>query len=195
MKVPGPHAPPIIRDLASRPFAVLEPEEAERGANDGDLDGNKAYDDLRGMTWNDVLETVERERAVVAVLTAAPDPDEAYDAFEVDRLSDWGVDALWGLDPGVAAATIALSAMGATPISSCNGGALGGEHLEPYPLVAFYVASASPDTLLACADAAQAGLALDAHGRAQLFAHTCAPLLAFASAAIEHLDATRISRD
>lgn len=190
MKEPGPHAPAIIRDLASRPFAVLDPEEAERGAKDGDLDGNKAYDDLRGMTWDDVLKTLERERAVVAVLMAAPDPDEAYEAFEVDRLSEWDADALWGLDPGVAAATIALSAMGAIPVSSCNGGALGGEHLEAYPLVAFYVASASPDTLIACADAAQAGLALDAHGCAQLFGHTCAPLLAFASAAIEHSDAT-----
>ncbi len=190
MKGAGPHAPPIIRDLASRPFAVLEPEEAERGGEDGYLAGNKAYDDLRGMTWDDVFETLVCERAVVAVLTAAPDPDEAYETFEVDRLSEWGADALWGLDPGVAAATIALSAMGATPISSCNGGAFGGEHLEAYPLVAFYVASASPDTLLACADAAQAGLALDAHGCAQLFGETCAPLLAFAFAAIEHSAAT-----
>jgi hypothetical protein len=186
MRGSGRHAPPIIRDLASRPFAILHPEEAERGTEDGDLDGNMAYDDLRGMTWDDVLETLERERAVVAILAAAPDPNEAYEAFEVDRLSEWGADALWGLDPGVAAATITLSAMGAIPISSCNGGALGGEHLEAYPLVAFYVASASPDMLLACADAAQAGLVLDAHGCAQLFGQTCAPLLAFASAAIEH---------
>ncbi len=187
----GSGAPPIVRDLAGRSFAVLDSEEVERAAEDGDLDGNKAYDDLRGMTWNDVLETLEHERAVVAVLTEASDRDEAYESFEAARLSEWGGDALWGLDPGVAAATIALSAMGAIPISSCNGGVLGGDHQEAYPLVAFYVASASPRLMLACAEAAKAGLVLDRYGRVQLFGQTCGPLLAFASAAIERSSATQ----
>lgn len=49
----------------------------------------------------------------------------------------------------------------------------------------FYVAAASPQVLLACAEAADAGLVVDGHGRAQLFGHTCEELLAFAAAAVQ----------
>lgn len=183
-------APPIVRDLTGRSFAVLDREEAERAAEDGDLDGNKAYDDLRGMTWDDVLETLDRERTIVSGLLDASNPGESYEKFEEERLNDLGADLLWGLDPGVAASTIALSALGAIPISSCNGGVYGGKHLEAYPLIAFYIAAASPDVLLAYAEVAGAGLVLDRYGCAQLFAQTCTPLLAFAATALEGSRAT-----
>ena len=174
-----------MRELGSRPLNDLDPEEAERAAEDGDLDGNKAYEDLRGMSWEDAAETLQQDRMVVTRLSMAVDLDEAYEDFETERLSEWGADALWGLDPGVAAATVALSALGAAPVSSCNGGALGGGHLEKYPLVTFYVGTASPQDLLACAEAAHAGLLVDGAGRIQLFGKTCEELLAFAGAAIQ----------
>ena len=181
---PARYAPPITRDLASRPLNDLDPEEEGRAAEDGDLDGNKAYEDLRGMSWEDAAATLQQDRMIVARLSTAEDLDESYEGFETERLSEWGADALWGLDPGVAAATIALSALGATPVSSCNGGVLGGDHLEKYPLVTFYEAAAPPQDLLACVEAANAGLLVDGRGRIQLFGATCEELLAFAGAAV-----------
>lgn len=41
------------------------------------------------------------------------------------------------LDPGIASSVAALVDVGAVPFSSCNGGSLGGHHLEPRPIVAF----------------------------------------------------------
>jgi hypothetical protein len=56
-------------------------------------------------------------------------------------------DGLWGLDIGVASATIALSALGAIP-GSCNAGGFGGHHQAAYPYVSFFLGGISPEFVI-----------------------------------------------
>jgi hypothetical protein len=63
--------------------------------------------------------------------------DERLDCFEPS-------DGLWGLDIGVASATIALSALGAIPVGSCNAGGFGGHHQGAFPYVSFFLGGAPP---------------------------------------------------
>lgn len=156
----------------------------EAADEDGAFDGNRAFMDLRGMDWNDVAETLEIERGVLARLEAAIDLDAEEEAISEELVAEYGVEALWSLDPGVASATIALSALGATPVASCNGGVLGGHHKEPYPLVAFYLPPTAAADVNALAQSAGIGLLVDDHGRGQLYAQSYSGLLRFAELAL-----------
>ena len=82
------------------------------------LAGNQMYQDLRGYGWPDVARALALEHRLIAKLQEAEDleaeamqiDDERLDCFEPS-------DGLWGLDLGVASATIALSAFGAIPVA------------------------------------------------------------------------------
>ncbi len=84
----------------------------------------------------------------------------------------------------MAAATIALSALGATPVGSCNAGGFGGHHQARYPYVAFYVEPGPAALILALAQAAEVGLRGDDSGLAQIYGAGDLDLLRFAEAAL-----------
>ncbi|MBP6878281.1 hypothetical protein [Phenylobacterium sp.] len=170
-----------LDDLAAPPDAA----EIEAAHEDRYLDGNQAFVDLGGMSWANLSETLEIERRILDRLERAPDLDEEEEAVIEELDAEFGADALWGLDPGVASATIALSALGATPVASCNGGVLGGQHKEAYPLVAFYMPTGIAARVHELATAAQAGLIVDDSGRAQIYGGSYRELLRFAELTLE----------
>ena len=136
------------------------------------------------MSWDDVAQALDRERELVARLLRADDIDAEAEALEEERLEAFD-DPLCGLDVGVASATLALSAMGCTPASSCNGGMLGGFHNASHPVVGFYLTVGAARGALAAARTAEAGLILDADGRTRLYAAQVEPMVRFAEAALQ----------
>ena len=104
--------------------------------------------------------------------------DERLDCFEPS-------DGLWGLDIGVASATIALSALGAIPVGSCNAGGFGGHHQGAYPYVSFFLGGAPPEFVVSISRAASVGLRSDADGLAQIFGGGDLDLLRFAETALK----------
>jgi hypothetical protein len=167
--------------LASPP----DDETLDEADEDGSFDGNRAYMDLRAMSWTDVAETLAVERPLLGRLEAAPDLDDEEEAIVEELVTEYGAEGLWSLDPGVASATIALSALGAMPIASCNGGVLGGHHKEAYPLVAFYLPTEFAAQVETLAEAADCGLVIDVHGRAQIYGQSYRELIRFAEHALD----------
>jgi len=178
---------PIRREFDVGKLASL-PDEATLDAadEDGAFDGNRAFTDLRGMTWADLAETLEIERAVLARLEAAIDLAAEYEAVSDELLLEYGAEGLWGLDPGVASAVIALSALGAIPVASCNGGVLGGDHQEEYPLAAFYLSPTAARHVVHLVDVASIGLLIDNDGRVQVYDQSYRGLVRFAELALAH---------
>lgn len=181
------HIAPVAIQRDFDPSRLASPPDnatLDAADEDGAFDGNRAFMDLRGMDWNDVAEILEIEGRVLARLEAAIDLDDEEEAITEELVAEYGAEALWSLDPGVASATIALSALGATPVASCNGGVLGGQHKEAYPLVAFYLPASTASVVNALAEAAGIGLLIDDHGRGQLYAQSYKGLLRFAELAL-----------
>lgn len=149
--------------------------------------GNQHYQDLRGFGWSDVAEGLRLETQLIERLEVADRParEEALIVDELAAAGDaTGIQPLCGLDVGVASAVLALSAAGAIPAASCNGGAFGSFHAAANPYVAFY---ARPRRFLAIqgwAKAAGLGLEVTDAGVAVLHASRIADFLVFASAAL-----------
>jgi hypothetical protein len=128
------------------PFAMPDPRELS-GATP--VAGNHAYVDLRGATWDEVEDALRQDREIAPRLRASDDPEEELLDYAAEKL---GVDlrdkvarfdALESsiyrhLDPGLASTVLGLSAAGAAPTYSCNGGIFGDRHHELFPLVCFY---------------------------------------------------------
>ena len=130
----------------------------------------RGYIDLRGLTWEDACETLRLERDTLV--------REAGDISAVEEsLSDEEYCAIHGLDIGVAAAVVALSAANCAPFSSCNGGV---GHHEAHPCIGFYCRKGRVRTLLKAAEIAGCGLANGEYGFLVLYAQSVAPLLLFA---------------
>ena len=166
-------------------LATLSDVEADEADESGYLAGNQMYQDLRGYGWSDVAAAIEIERRFIARLQAADDLDGEAQRIDDERLDCFEPsDGLWELDIGVAAATIALSALGATPVGSCNAGGFGGHHQARYPYVAFYVDAGAADLILALARAADVGLRGDETGLAQIYGAGDLDLLRFAETAL-----------
>lgn len=149
-------------------FVMPESEELDDGMMPG---GNREYTDLRGSTWGDASEALEQDVDLILRLRDCADPHSELEKYIASRLrvslDDQNFDAydLLGrsiysrLDPGVASTVLALSASGAAPITSCNGGIFGDCHQELFPLVCFF---APPDVGIWIAElAAESGLILE----------------------------------
>ena len=182
MQKPPPSDLVIRREVDVAALAVLD--DPSRAEDEGYLEGNRSYADLRGMNWGQVAAALQRERELIARLLAAPDIDAEAELIEEERLEAFE-DPLFGLDVGVASATLALSAMGCTPFSSCNGAMLGGFHNASHPVVALYLPAEVVPAALAAARTAEAGLILDLEGRGRLYAGQVEPMVRFAEAAVE----------
>ncbi|PDS69646.1 hypothetical protein [Rhizobium phaseoli] len=87
---------------------------------------------MSGWSLKDVYLIAHQEQELLDQLSEAQwNTDEASAIIE-DYMPD-GSEVVW-FDPGVAGASFALSAAGATPISSCNGGTIGqGSHSSDTP--------------------------------------------------------------
>jgi hypothetical protein len=69
---------------------------------------------------------IEEERELLDRVAAVGWTTDEANAILEEHFSDWS--ELSGFDAGLGGAVLALSAAGATPISSCNGGTIGNEH-------------------------------------------------------------------
>src|SRR5271166_3491237 len=104
----------VHQEIDPERLAEVPHEELDRADEEGEIAGNQMYQDLRSMTWDDVADAIRIERSVLNRLTGAADILSELRAVEDERFQeDDESRALWGLDVGVAAATIALSAFGA----------------------------------------------------------------------------------
>jgi hypothetical protein len=176
----------IHRCLNVADLADISPEEIEQADEEGALAGNRAYCDLRGCGWDVVRTALDIETKLIARLKRADDVDAEMSAFDEERATAFDDEpALWGLDVGVAAATIAISAYGAIPVSSCNAGAFGGHHPARYPYVAFFLPKALAPEIMRCAEAADIGLFCDESGLAQIYSQGEMDLVRFAQTALE----------
>jgi hypothetical protein len=176
----------IEQNLDVARLSELSERSAVEADESGYLAGNQMYQDLRGYGWLDVAHALKVERRLIAQLQGAADleaeaariDDERLDCFEPS-------DGLWGLDIGVASATIALSALGAIPVGSCNAGGFGGHHQGAHPYVSFFLGVALPEYVVSISRAAIVGLQSDADGLAQIFGGGDLDLLRFAETALK----------
>lgn len=156
-------APPE-REIDVEALAILSEEEADAGEDDG-LQGNQQYRDLRSVSWDQVAVGLRAEAALFQRFAASEDLDAEAERYDEERDEAFLPEGdLWGLDVGVIGATLALSAMGATPVSSCNAGGFGGFHVAQFPHIAFYLAREVAEEVLAVAEAAGVGLAMTTGG-------------------------------
>ena len=113
----------IVRELDVSRIGYLDEELAS--SEDGIM-LNHIYFDTRGCEAADVELILEEELELLESLEEAgwntPEASEIIDS----HFSDWS--ELTGYDVGIGGAVLALSAAGATPITSCNGGTIGIEH-------------------------------------------------------------------
>jgi hypothetical protein len=93
------------------------------------------------------------------------------------------IEELCGLDVGIASAVLAISALGAIPVSSCNGGCFASPHQARHPYVAFYLRKDRAVRVLDLAEAADIGLFVDQNGIAQVCSRAIGDLLRFAALA------------
>ena len=183
----------IHRHLNVADLADISPEELEQAEEEGTLVGNRSYCDLRGCGWDVVRTALDIETKVIDRLKMADDVEAEMSAFEEERATAFDDEpALWGLDVGVASATIAISAYGSIPVSSCNAGAFGGCHSARYPYVAFFLPKDLAPEIMRCAEAADIGLLCDESGLAQIYGQGEMDLVRFAQTAWERIAAGEV---
>ncbi|PZQ12344.1 MAG: hypothetical protein DI565_16060 [Ancylobacter novellus] len=173
-------------DVAS----LAEPEagELEEAEETGQLAGNGMYQDLSGLGLDDLQATLARENEVIARLSAAEDLEAAAEAFDDERAErPTPAEELWGLDIGVAAATVALSVLGATPVASCNAGGFGGVHQSGHPYVAAFIPADQADALVMLAREADVGVRTGSDGLVRVYGRSDLALVRFAEVVLSRL--------
>lgn len=175
---------PILRQLDVERLAEITDEEADAGEDDG-LEGNQQYRDIRSIGWDFVAEALTREKALFERFAAAEDVDEEAERYaEEIEMAVFPEEDFWGLDIGVIGAVMALSALGAVTVSSCNAGGFGGHHVERFPLVAMFLPRTIADEVLKIAEAADVGLDMTDGGLVRLYGRTDFDLHRFGEAAL-----------
>ncbi len=175
---------PSEREIDLKALAVLSEEEADAGEDDG-LQGNQQYRDLRGISWDQVADGLDSEAALIQRFGASDDIDAEAERYDEEREEAFlPEEDLWGLDVGVIGATLALSALGATTVSSCNAGGFGGFHVAQFPHIVFFLPREIAGEVLAIAKAAGAGLAMTTGGLVCLSGRTDIDLHRFGEVAL-----------
>lgn len=136
--------------------ALSQISEETASSEDGILI-NHAYIDYRGMSIEDAMDALREEADLLSELAEADwDTEEAEEVIE-SYMEALGPTA--GLDAGVAGLVYALSVMGATTLSSCNGGLVGvSSHASEVPHVLFTAPPAVADAILIAAKRNGVGL-------------------------------------
>jgi hypothetical protein len=176
----------IVQEIDPEQLAEAPHEELDQADESGGILSNHMYEDLRFMTWEDVADAIRIEKSVLSRLEGSPDIILELRAFGDERFQEDDLSlALWGLDVGVAAATIAISAFGAVPIGSCNGGAFGDFHQGGHPYVAFYLPRELANELQSIAATAQVGLVSADDGIVRMFSRQIEDMMKFAEVMYE----------
>ena len=162
----------IRRTLDASKLVPISEEEAS--TQDGMM-LNHSYIDLRGAKMEDVAETIDFERQFLR-----ESADLAYDSPEMEHwLAETAMAMGLPLDMGVGSAVEVLSVVGATPISSCNGGAFTKGHASDVAHVLFSCEPALAPDIMAAAEATDCGL-INNGPHAELYAAKVEHLIAFA---------------
>lgn len=172
----------VTRDVSSK--SMWMPGGRDSGFSSEAFMGNRAYSDLRGLTWKEAKETLAIELELIRRIELADDPKQEADSIDDELYEDFG-GGMHGIDTGVASTVVALSAGKSVPYASCNGGAFGGHHHEKYPLVAFYARAENLKTLLEAAAEAEIGLCNGPEGSLVAYADDVRNMPAFAQALIQ----------
>lgn len=182
---------PIVRQLDIDRLAEISDEEADAGEDIG-LEGNQQYRDIRSIGWDFVAEALTREKALFDRFAETQDVEDEAERYaeEIDT-AIFPEEDLWGLDIGVIGAVMALSALGALTVSSCNAGGFGGVHVERFPVIAMFLPRAIADEVLAIAETADVGLDMIEGGLVRLYGRTDFDLHRFAEVAL----ARHLARD
>ncbi|QNQ09651.1 hypothetical protein [Sphingomonas alpina] len=165
--------------------ACFAPLTERQAAGESGMEVNHQYVDVRGCSIEDARQALTEEAEFLEELEAS-----GWDGGVADQLMDDAYESefLFGFDVGTAGAIFALSAAGAVPITSCNGGVIDGErHASDVPTILF---SATPEILppiLRAAAAADAGL-INNDGNVELFADWLPKLHAFAGQLLAELE-------
>lgn len=171
----------IVREID--PAAIGPFENAD--ATDGIL-LNHAYVDMRDYSIPDAREVVAEEAELLREIEASEADEDRLEEL-MEELYEASSD-LSGFDVGTAGAIFALSAAGAAPISSCNGGLLGEtSHASQVPHVLFSIASEKLAPILAAAEATDVGL-VNNSGHVEVFAERIPKLNAFAARLLLELE-------
>jgi hypothetical protein len=158
--------------------------EARRAATRQGLPANQTYVDLRGFRRIDLDAVLEEETAGWRELEAAGYAQQSIDAIDRRQASRSVVRIV---DFGVAAAVVALSALGCVPITSCRGNSLGARrHEHPAPMITFYSRRMHLPAILEAAAAADAYLANN-EAKIELYAEDLRKMHAFALALRQHI--------
>jgi hypothetical protein len=175
---------PIMRQLDIELLAEISDEEADAGEDVG-LEGNQQYRDIRSIGWEFVAEALTREKALFERFAQTQDVDDEAERYseEIDA-AIFPEEDLWGLDIGVIGAVMALSALGALTVSSCNAGGFGGVHVERFPLVVMFLPRVIAEEVLAIAETADVGLDMTRGGLVRLYGRTNFDLHRFAEVAL-----------
>ncbi len=178
----------ITRSLSNQGLGW--PGRGEAGTDSG-LGCNRSYSDLRGLSWGDARRVFELETTLVGRIEAAADPEDEYEQIE-DELYEED-EGLFGLDIGVASATVALCAAGCVTCSSCNAGAYGGHHHEHCPVIAFFAKAHHVEPLFICT--AEAGIGIEQeNGMVIAFVRDIRDMRSFAAILIRNRSLFRAAR-
>jgi hypothetical protein len=129
---------------------------------------NHGYADYRNVPFDLAIEGMEEEAQLLLEIAAADWDTEGAEAVIEENMEAMGLTG--ALDPGVAGLVLAISALGGTPISSCNGGQAGiSSHRSETPHVLFTAPPEIMDKIIPAAMAAEVGLIFN-DGYAEAFA-------------------------
>jgi len=169
----------IRRDLNPAAIGPFEYANSENG-----ILLNHGYIDMRGQSIGDARMLVDREAELLSDMETANE-DTLGDLIDDFHLSEF---ELAMFDIGTGACVYALSAAGAAPISSCNGGMLGNmEHASDVPHILFSIAPELLGPILIAAEAVDVGL-INNDGHVEVFANRLPDLNTFADRLLIELE-------
>lgn len=149
--------------------SMLSLPSEKRAASEDGLSENHAYVDVRGVTSDEAREMAEEERELLQRILALDDENQDSTIEEIEDALREEFHPLAGFDLGVGGLVLALSSIGCIPISSCNGGVMGGTHSLPHPWIVFHAPVATIDQLLSAAVGAGVGLVNNDGGMLELY--------------------------
>jgi len=150
------------------------------------LPANQTYVDLRGFRSVDLDAVLAEEQAGWDELEASSYAQSAIDALD-RRQSATAIVRI--VDFGMAAAVVAVSALGCVPITSCRGNSLGSRrHEHPAPMLTFYARRLHLDALMA-ATAEAAISAVNNDAKVEIYTDDLRKMHRFAQALRKHIKA------
>lgn len=135
----------------------VSPLEEEIASSEDGILLNHEYCDYQGVSIEDAMDAVNEESDLLAELEGADWNTETAEEIIEANMEAMGLTG--SLDPGVAGLVFAISALGGTPISSCNGGVVGiTRHRSDVPHVLFTAPPVVMDRILPAAKRHRVGL-------------------------------------